>query len=103
MDSAEDRHKPTDGCGHEQTPCWVALLGGFSIRVQNRVLAPPTRKSAALLAMLCFRAGQELRRERLIAELWPDVFEESARANLRQALFMVRRLLEGAGFDPEAI
>ena len=103
MDSSKDRSELTDGCVDEPTLCSIALLGGFSVRVQGSVLALPTRKTAALLAMLSFRAGQEFRREWLIAELWPDAFEESARANLRQALLMVRKLLEEAGFGPEAI
>ena len=103
MDSAKDRHDVTDRCGDEPTLCSIALLGGFAVRVKDCVLKMPTRKTAALLAMLSFRAGQEFRREWLIAELWPDSLEESARANLRQALLMVRRFLDEAGFGPEAV
>src|SRR5579862_9212367 len=97
-----NREAETD-CRGTQPAAEVALFGGFSVHVQGRALALPTRKSAALLAILCFHEGRAVRREALMAELWPEGFEESARTSLRQALAMVRRMLESAGFSPHVI
>jgi DNA-binding SARP family transcriptional activator/pimeloyl-ACP methyl ester carboxylesterase len=51
------------------------------------------RKARALLAYLALRPGSEYSRESLAALLWPDMADEHARHNLRQALLALRQTL----------
>jgi DNA-binding SARP family transcriptional activator len=72
----------------------LTLLGGFQARLDpGPALTLPTRKAQALLAYLALPVGQAHPRDKLAALLWGGVRGESARANLRQALFAVRRAL----------
>jgi TolB-like protein/DNA-binding SARP family transcriptional activator/tetratricopeptide (TPR) repeat protein len=52
--------------------------------------SPPTRKARAILAFLCFQAGQHFTREKIATLLWGDRGEAQARASLRQALLEIR-------------
>ncbi len=71
----------------------LRLLGGFDLRgPQGQVLPLPYDKVRALLAMLVLQTGP-LARELLADTLWPDSTLEQARANLRRALFDLRRVL----------
>ncbi len=71
----------------------LCLLGGFDLRgPQGQVLPLPYDKVRALLAMLVLQTGP-LARELLAETLWPDSTLEQARANLRRALFDLRRVL----------
>jgi DNA-binding SARP family transcriptional activator len=71
----------------------LRLLGGFELRdCLGRVLPLPYDKVRALLAMLALQTGP-LARETLAETLWPDSPLEQARANLRRALFDLRRVL----------
>ncbi|MCV2350130.1 AAA family ATPase [Paucibacter sp. Y2R2-4] len=71
----------------------LRLLGGFELRgAQGQVLPLPYDKVRALLAMLVLQTGP-LSRELLAETLWPDSALEQARANLRRALFDLRRVL----------
>jgi predicted ATPase/DNA-binding SARP family transcriptional activator len=49
-----------------------------------------------LFAYLILHAGTSHRREKLAGMLWPDSLEETARDNLRHALWRVRKALESA-------
>ncbi len=71
----------------------LRLLGGFELRSRRgEVLALPYDKVRALLAMLALQTGPLLR-EMLAEALWPDSTLEQARANLRRALYDLRRVL----------
>jgi WD40 repeat protein/DNA-binding SARP family transcriptional activator len=73
------------------------LLGRFDVRVDGSVVEIPSRPAQSLFAYLLLNAGVSHRRERLAGLLWPESSEESARSNLRHALWRVRRSLEAAG------
>src|SRR2546421_6641359 len=73
----------------------LTLLGGFQARLEpGSPLALPTKKAQALLAYLAIPVGQAHPRDKLAALLWGGIREESARASLRQALFVVRKRSE---------
>ena len=73
----------------------VRLLGAFELRSAGRLLDLPSRPAQSLLAYLILNAGSLHRRERLAGLLWPASTEESARNNLRQALWRIRAALPG--------
>lgn len=76
----------------------VTLFGGFQARVEpGGAVTLPTRKAQALLAYLALAPGRAHPREKLAALLWGGIRQESARASLRQALFAIRRALDGTG------
>lgn len=96
------------GTGHRLE---IKLLGGFSVAKDGVTLNIGSRAAQALLAYLALTAGSRHRRERLTALLWPDASDESARQNLRNALWALRKAVgEGylladkisVGFDPHA-
>src|SRR5262249_33225856 len=71
----------------------LTLLGGFQMRVDDRLVDLPMKKGQALLAYLSIPVGKLHLRDKLGALLWGEVSEPAARAALRQALFVLRRLL----------
>ena len=73
----------------------IRLLGGFSIEGPPGVPTPrlPQRRAGAALAVLAVCGDLGCTRERLIALLWPETDESSARHNLRDALHAIRRAL----------
>lgn len=73
----------------------VRLLGAFEIRAGGRLVDLPSRPAQSLFAYLILNAGSLHRRERLAGLLWPASTEESARNNLRQALWKIRAALTG--------
>ncbi|HEX7128422.1 MAG TPA: winged helix-turn-helix domain-containing protein, partial [Thermodesulfobacteriota bacterium] len=78
----------------------IRLLGGFAVEGSDgRPVGLPTRKAAALLAVLASRPGATYTRERLAALLWSQSGEAQARGSLRQALAHVRKALAAAGCD----
>ncbi len=75
----------------------LTLLGGFHARLRTGEVMPlPGRKAQALLAFLALPLGRAHPRDKLAALLWGGIREESARASLRQTLFVVRKALGGA-------
>ncbi|MCA9970189.1 MAG: winged helix-turn-helix domain-containing protein, partial [Anaerolineales bacterium] len=81
----------------------IRLLGRFDVR-QNGAAVPVTaRKGQALLAYLALHAGTAVRRELLAGLLWPDAPEETARANLRQTLWRLRRQLGAAALHADDV
>lgn len=72
----------------------VSLLGQFKIRRDDRLIEIGSRPAESLFAYLILQRGAQHRRERLAGLLWPESAEESARNNLRQALWRVRRSIE---------
>jgi DNA-binding SARP family transcriptional activator len=82
----------------------IRLLGRCAVFANGIALgAPANVKSRSLLAYLALRAGEAVRRERLMAEFWPDAEAHNARNNLKTALASVRRLFRDGGFDPDAV
>ena len=74
----------------------IRLLGKFDLRQAGNSIALPSRPAQSLLAYLILTAGTPHRREKLAGLLWPDSLEETARDNLRHALWRVRKALQSA-------
>jgi predicted ATPase/DNA-binding SARP family transcriptional activator len=71
----------------------VRLLGKFDVRSDGKSIAITSRPAQSLFAYLILNAGTSHRREKLAGMLWPDSLEETARDNLRHALWRVRKAL----------
>src|SRR5688572_23889265 len=74
----------------------VRLLGKFDVRRDGKTISISSRPAQSLFAYLILSAGTAHRREKLAGMLWPDSLEETARDNLRHALWRVRKALEVA-------
>ena len=74
----------------------VRLLGKFEVSRDGKTIALTSRPAQSLFAYLILKAGTAHRREKLAGLLWPDSLEETARDNLRHALWRVRKALETA-------
>lgn len=74
----------------------LTLLGGFQARLDSGPPATvPAGKVQALLAYVALPPGRAHPRDLLASLLWGDLAAAEARASLRQALFMLRRVLPG--------
>ena len=71
----------------------VRLFGKFDVRGNGKPITIPSRPAQSLFAYLILTAGTSHRREKLAGMLWPDSLEETARDNLRHALWRVRKAL----------
>lgn len=69
----------------------VRLLGTFEVRHEAQIVVIPSRPAQSLFAYLILNAGTPHRRERLAGMLWPDSLEQTARDNLRHALWRLRK------------
>ncbi len=79
----------------------VNTLGRLEIRWDGRALEGTSlRKTEALLIYLALNPGQQSR-SRLAGLLWGDSPEDRARANLRHALWDLRRRLDAAAFESD--
>ncbi len=76
-------------------PCkfTLSLLGRFELTGPAGSVEFASRKAAGLLAFLACTAPEPQRRETLTDLLWGSHFEAQARQNLRQALYVLRRIL----------
>src|SRR5512132_3677586 len=72
----------------------VHLLGRFDIQYKKKPVLISSRPAQSLFAYLILNAGTSHRREKLAGLLWPDSLEETARDNLRHALWRLRKALE---------
>jgi predicted ATPase/DNA-binding SARP family transcriptional activator len=72
----------------------VRLLGMFEVKHKKKQISISSRPAQSLFAYLVITAGTPHRREKLAGMLWPDSLEETARDNLRHALWRVRKALE---------
>jgi DNA-binding SARP family transcriptional activator/ABC-type transporter Mla MlaB component len=79
----------------------IFLLGQFRLQADNIKFELPSRPAQSLLAYLALNAGVTQRREKLAGLLWPEAPEANARSYLRQALWRIRKSLEGASLNPE--
>jgi len=79
----------------------LRVLGGFALERLSGSAAPamPKRRADAVLAVLAVCGDRGCTRERLLALLWPENDESSARHALRDALHAIRRAL-GPGAVP---
>jgi len=71
----------------------VRLLGSFEVKHNKKLLNISSRPAQSLFAYLILSAGTTHRREKLAGLLWPDSLEETARDNLRHALWRLRKAL----------
>jgi predicted ATPase/DNA-binding SARP family transcriptional activator len=74
----------------------VRLLGKFEVSQDGKIITITSRPAQSLFAYLILNAGIAHRREKLAGLLWPDSLEETARDNLRHALWRMRKALETA-------
>lgn len=73
---------------------FISLLGPFSVAVNGEPLIGfESQKSRALLAYLAVEAEQNHSRSTLATLLWPEATANTARKNLRQALYNLRQTL----------
>jgi DNA-binding SARP family transcriptional activator len=77
----------------------VRLLGKFEIKSDGKPVAITSRPVQSLFAYLILNAGTVHRREKLAGLLWPDSLEETARSNLRSALWKIRKALPSSEAD----
>jgi len=71
----------------------VRLLGTFEVKHKQKPVTISSRPAQSLFAYLILSAGTSHRREKLAGLLWPDSLEETARDNLRHALWRMRKAL----------
>lgn len=72
----------------------LSVLGSMQIALANTPIAKlESDKTRALLVYLVVEADQAHRRDALMGLLWPDSPQETARHNLRQALFNLRQAI----------
>ncbi|HZM23245.1 MAG TPA: hypothetical protein VFC02_15960, partial [Anaerolineales bacterium] len=71
----------------------VKLLGKFEVSRDGKPISITSRPAQSLFAYLIMSAGTAHRREKLAGLLWPDSLEETARSNLRSALWKIRKAL----------
>ena len=74
----------------------IRLLGRFEVKYEQKPIQISSRPAQSLFAYLILNAGPAHRREKLAGLLWPDSLEETARDNLRHALWRMRKALEAA-------
>jgi predicted ATPase/DNA-binding SARP family transcriptional activator len=74
----------------------VRFLGKFEVKHNKKQLNISSRPAQSLFAYLILSAGTSHRREKLAGLLWPDSLEETARDNLRHALWRMRKALVSA-------
>ncbi len=78
----------------------LVLLGGFQARAAGREIDVPGRKERALLAFLAIPAGESRSRDKLAGLLWSDRGDSQARDSLKQAVFKLRKSLDGVQPSP---
>ena len=80
----------------------IYLLGSFYVTLDGRTLTGfESNKVRALLAYLAVEAGNHPHsRDALTGLLWPDCDERTARHNLSQALFNLRKAIHDREADP---
>lgn len=71
----------------------LRLLGRFELTGPAGSVEFASKKAAGLLAFLACKAPEGQRRDGLTDLLWGSQFETQARQNLRQALYVLRRIL----------
>jgi DNA-binding SARP family transcriptional activator len=76
----------------------LVLLGGLEVWVGERqVRGFESQRVRALLAYMAAQANRSISRELLATLFWPDHDDESARRNLRQAIYNLKGAFQRAG------
>ena len=92
---------PRDAQPVEPVTISVRLLGRMTASIHGRELRLTGRHAQALLALLVLRPRPRSR-EAIAADLWPEADPRCA-GSLRQALWLLRGALTGAGVDPDVL
>jgi DNA-binding SARP family transcriptional activator len=72
----------------------LTVLGGFQARLATgQALSLSSKKTKALLAYLALRPEKACARDHLAGLLWGDTPDEQARKSLRQAVYVLRKVL----------
>ncbi|MDQ4076490.1 MAG: AAA family ATPase [Chloroflexota bacterium] len=71
----------------------VVLLGQFNVRLDGEPVDLASRRTQTLLAYLLLNVGVTHNREHVAGVLWPDSLDTSARKNLRNTLYQLRKAL----------
>ena len=88
---------PAGHVRHESASWHLRLLGAVALLAPRaRPVRLPTRAATLLLARLAMAPRRQHPREELLDLLWPGVDNETGRNRLRQALSVLRSLLEAA-------
>src|SRR5512139_3415904 len=83
------------------THLMLGVFGAFQVTLADGSTAEfESDKTCALLTYLAVEADRPHRRDALIGLLWPDEPEQTARHNLRQALFSLRQTIGDAAAQP---
>ena len=69
----------------------VRLLGQFNVRQDGKPITISSRIAQSLFAFLILTSGSVHRREKLAGIFWSDTSDETARKNLRQELWRIRK------------
>ncbi len=82
----------------------ISLFAPLQIELHDEALADfRTQKVLALLVYLAAEPETAHRRETLMTLLWPGMPDTSARANLRQVLFHLRKAIPAMGEGDSAV
>ena len=80
--------------GGSMAPLILHVFGAFQVTLADGSTARfESDKTCALLVYLAVEADRPHRRDALVGLLWPDEPEQTARHNLRQALFSLRQTI----------
>jgi DNA-binding SARP family transcriptional activator len=71
----------------------VAMLGQFDVQLDEEPVDLTSRPLQLLLAYLMLNAGQTLPREKIAGVLWPESLESTARKNLRNYVWRLRKAI----------
>jgi len=84
------------------TTIQIRLLGSFDIRIAGQKPLNLPKRVRALLAWLAFNEGNTVARDAASALLWGNRSQRQANASLSQALYVLRKSLDGAADVLEA-
>ena len=79
----------------------LSLIGPMQVHLDgNPIEEFGYDKVRALLAYLAVESGRAHQRDSLVGLLWPEFLQSSARHNLSQALFRLRRTIDDQSASP---
>ncbi len=84
----------------------IQLLGGFDVSAGGRSVAHKAwrlRKAKTLVKILALEPGHRMHRDRVTAQLWPDLDAAASRNNLHQVLHAARHAMSTIGVAGPAI
>ena len=79
----------------------VALLGQFEVRLDGEPVEIGSRPLQLLLAYLMLNAGRSMPREKVAGVLWPDSGDSTARKNLRNYVWRLRKAIGEAYLEAD--